>query len=152
MLLGASTFALPPSRIYIAPHGPKPTVSDPSVVLAAESSLRHLWAYTRSISELGATMFARYPRYEPLSGSSSTQPVIDANTMALSEMPKISAPSDEWAMNARLRIVMEDPRQLLSGCMADYAVEQLVQVGNEPGLVVVPGLDGVDYKGGFAAV
>jgi len=41
-------------------------------------------------------------------------------------------------MTTRLRLVIEDPRQLLSGCVTDYAVEQLRLNGNDPASVVVP--------------
>ena len=60
-------------------------------------------------------------------------------------MPTIHHPGDLRAMVTRLRVVLEDPRQLLSGCVADYAVEQLVAGGNDPARVTVPGLDGVAY-------
>ncbi|MNL79722.1 hypothetical protein D3C87_2063870 [compost metagenome] len=42
-------------------------------------------------------------------------------------------------------MVLEDPRQLLSGCVTDYAVEQLQANGNDPARVTVPGLDRMDY-------
>lgn len=41
---------------------------------------------------------------------------------------------------------MEDPRQLLSGAVTDYASQQLVANDNKPGAVTVPGLDGEDYS------
>jgi hypothetical protein len=41
--------------------------------------------------------------------------------------------------------VLEDPRQLLSSCVTDFAVAQLVQHGNDPTNVTVPGLDNIDY-------
>jgi hypothetical protein len=52
-------------------------------------------------------------------------------------------------MTTRLRLVMEDPRQLLSGCVTDYAVEQLRLNGNDPAKVVVPGLDLYAYPTGL---
>jgi hypothetical protein len=51
-------------------------------------------------------------------------------------------------MTTRLRLVIEDPRQLLSGCVTDYAVEQLRLNGNHPATVVVPGLDRYAYPTG----
>ena len=50
------------------------------------------------------------------------------------------------AMVTRLRLVQEDPRQLLSGCVTDHATEQLRLNGNDPLAVVVSGLDGVVYR------
>jgi hypothetical protein len=40
---------------------------------------------------------------------------------------------------------MEDPRQLLSGAVTDYASSQLVRSANDPSAVTVPGLDGEPY-------
>ena len=42
-------------------------------------------------------------------------------------------------------MVLEDPRQLLSGAVTDYASQQLVDNDNDPRRVVVPGLDGEPY-------
>ena len=61
-------------------------------------------------------------------------------------MPRFPGSVDWLAMTTRLRLVMEDPRQLLSGCVTDYAVQQLVQHGNDCSKVIVPGLDGEDYQ------
>jgi hypothetical protein len=60
-------------------------------------------------------------------------------------MPAIESPNDWRALTTRLRVVLEDPRQLLSGCVTDYAVKQLTEQNNDPARVVVPGLDGVAY-------
>jgi hypothetical protein len=40
---------------------------------------------------------------------------------------------------------MEDPRQLLAGCVVDYAIDLLQRSGNDPAKVVVPGLDATNY-------
>ena len=48
-------------------------------------------------------------------------------------------------MVTRLRVVLEDPRQLLSGAVTDYASQQLVDHDNRPQDVVVPGLDHEPY-------
>ncbi len=60
-------------------------------------------------------------------------------------MPAIASPDDWRALNTRLRVVLEHPRQLLSGCVTDYAVEQLQAHGNDPARVTVPGLDAMTY-------
>ena len=149
MILAASDHALPLDRLYIAPHGPTFVVSDPDnlePIRAVEGELRALWSYTRAISDLSPTMFDGYPRYAP---GAYTPPVVTAETSALSEMPAIAGPQDMRAMVTRLRMVQEDPRQLLSGCVADYAAEQLRRNGNDPRLAVVPGLDGVVYPTGM---
>jgi hypothetical protein len=46
-------------------------------------------------------------------------------------------------------MVLEDPRQLLSGAVTDFAVDQLVANDNDPARVIVPGLTGVDYPTGL---
>jgi hypothetical protein len=60
-------------------------------------------------------------------------------------MPRITSPTDWLAMTTRLRVVLEDPRQLLSGAVTDYAADLLIAAGNEPRAVNVPGLDGESY-------
>ena len=145
MILAASDGRLPLERLYIAPHAPTFRIADPedlSAAVAAEPGLRRLWAYTRAIGGLGETMFAGCPRYAP---GAYQAPEVTAETTVLSEMPRIEGPDDWRAMVTRMRLVLEDPRQLLSGCVVDYAAAQLRETGNDVASVVVPGLDGVDY-------
>ena len=92
-------------------------------------------------------MFDGYPRYAP---GLYEQPVIDDETHELSEMPRILGPNDLRTMTTRLRLVMEDPRQLLSGSVTDYAASQLRETNNNPAAVVVPGLDGYAYPMGLS--
>lgn len=149
MILGASNQKLPLERMYIAPHAQSFTVKDPDDLEAVrdfEEPLRSIWLYTRAISTLAPTMFEGYPRYAP---GSYEPPVIGKDTRELSEMPRILGPDDMLTMTTRLRIVIEDPRQLLSGCVTDYAVEQLRLNGNNPASVVVPGLDRYAYPTGL---
>ena len=149
IILAASNHKLPADRLYIAPHGLalgllKPDDLEP--VRAAEGELRVLWSYTRAIAELSPTMFEGYPRYAP---SVYSPPPLTETTTELAEMPAIKGADDMRAMVTRLRLVQEDPRQLLSGCVTDYAAEQLRLNGNDPLAVVVPGLDGVAYRSSF---
>lgn len=149
MILGASNQKLSLERMYIAPHAQSFTVKDPDdvdAVRAFEEPLRSMWCYTRAISNLAPTMFEGYPRYAP---GSYEPPVIGKDTRELSEMPRILGPDDMLTMTTRLRLVVEDPRQLLSGCVTDYAVEQLRLNGNHPATVVVPGLDRYAYPTGL---
>jgi len=149
LILGASNRKLPLERMYIAPHAKSFTVKDPDdldAVRAVEEPLRSLWLYTRAISNLAPTMFEGYPRYAP---GSYEPPVIGKETREISEMPRILGPDDMLTMTTRLRLVIEDPRQLLSGCVTDYAVEQLRLNGNNPATVVVPGLDRYVYPTGL---
>ncbi|WP_077001369.1 DUF5624 domain-containing protein [Variovorax sp. KK3] len=146
MILGASRHALSLDRLFVAPHAGSElqagAVPDMATLRAFEKPMRQLWAHTRTVSELGALMYEGYPRYEP---ASTTRPVLDAGTRTVAEMPAIGGPDDWRALNTRLRVVLEDPRQLLSGCVTDYAVDQLQAHGNDPARVQVPGLDAVDY-------
>lgn len=145
MILGASRQRLPLERLYIAPHGPSFTITstgDVSTARAAEKPLRELWAYTRAVSELGATMFAGYPAYQP---GAQTLPEIGRETLAVSELPQVKNTDDWRALVTRLRVAVEDPRQLLSGAVTDLVVAQLIACGNDPRLVHVPGLDGEHY-------
>jgi hypothetical protein len=87
-------------------------------------------------------MFDAYPRFRPrpsLNGS------IGPDTSWVHEKPAVQGPDDWFALTTRLRVVMEDPRQLLSGAVTDYASRQLVENANEPLAVTVPGLDGEPY-------
>jgi hypothetical protein len=145
MILASSRYRLSLDRLYIAPHGPSFKVSElagPEAVRAFEEPLRQIWAHTRTVSELGPLMYDGYPRFE---AGTTTRPTIDAGTLTVGEMPAVSGPDDWLALNTRLRVVLEDPRQLLSGCVVDYAVDQLRANDNEPSRVVVPGLDNVTY-------
>jgi len=149
MIWQASNLQLPLERMYIAPHAPSFVLGDPvnlDAVRVQEEQYRFLWCYTRAISQLGPTMFAGYPRYAP---EAYAQPVIDDATIELSDMPRILGPDDMRTMVTRLRLVMEDPRQLLSGSVTDYAAEQLRKTANNPAAVVVPGLDGYAYPTGL---
>jgi hypothetical protein len=149
IILGAANRKLPLERMYIAPHARSFTVKDPDdldAIRAFEEPLRSVWLYTRAISDLAPTMFEGYPRYAP---GSYEPPVIGKDTRELAEMPRILGPDDMLTMTTRLRLVIEDPRQLLSGCVTDYAVEQLRLNGNDPVRVVVPGLDRYAYPTGL---
>ncbi|MET8826959.1 DUF5624 domain-containing protein [Streptomyces sp. NPDC004610] len=152
MLLGASRYELPLERLYMAPHAPTfatPTDGDLTEVAALEEPLRRVWSNTRATVELGELMFTGHPRFSP--GGAASAPDLTAATglTEVGEMPAIHGPDDWRSLVTRLRVVLEDPRQLLSGCVTDYAVGQLVAAGNHTAKVVVPGLDGVHYPTGL---
>jgi hypothetical protein len=141
----ASRDRLPLERLLIAPHAPVFPMFDGTnidAVAALEDSYRRLWSSLQAMSELGARMFHAYPRFRPrptLNGS------IGPGTVWVHEKPGVDGPDDWFALTTRLRVVMEDPRQLLSGAVTDYASRQLVEHGNEPLRITVPGLDGEPY-------
>jgi hypothetical protein len=92
-------------------------------------------------------MYEGYPRFAPGRGG---RPVLQPDTTEVSEMPAIGGPDDWHALNTRMRVILEDPRQLLAGCVTDYAADQLQGNGNDPLKAVVPGLDGTDYPAYFS--
>jgi len=146
MLRGASEYRLPLERMYIAPHAPTfatPEDGDLSEVVKLEEPLRQLWCGLHAIQQLGETMFPGYPRFS--AGRVAAPDVSDPAVTEVSEMPLIRDADDFRAMVTRLRVVLEDPRQLLSSCVTDFAVAQLVQNDNDPTKVTVPGLDNIDY-------
>ncbi|HEX4721360.1 MAG TPA: DUF5624 domain-containing protein [Pseudonocardiaceae bacterium] len=150
MILGASGRRLPLERMYLAPHAPTfatPVDGDLSEMIALEPRLREIWYGTRATAELGAIMFDGYPRYAP--AAVSFPDIDDAGITEITEMPVIHSADDMRAMVTRLRVVLEDPRQLLSGCVADFAAASLAATGNDPTRVVVPGLTGVHYPTGL---
>jgi hypothetical protein len=145
IILSASRGALPLDRLLIAPHAPvfdTPQNGDLGQVVALEPALRGLWAGTHAVMELGAEMFAGYPSFSPDQGGTIQ---VDAATNSVGDMPAVESVDDWFAMITRLRVVMEDPRQLLSGAVSDVAAAQLATNGNDPGSVIVPGLDGEPY-------
>jgi len=99
------------------PHAPvfaTPQHGDLSEVKALEPTFRAIWNNIRATQELGPLMFDGYPRYVP-GGAGRPRPAPRAYRN--SDMPKIHSADDMLAMVTRLRVVLEDPRQLLSGCV-----------------------------------
>jgi pimeloyl-ACP methyl ester carboxylesterase len=146
MMLQSSNLELPVERLYIAPHAAAPIIresADVRTLRQYEHGFRSLWNALYGMGQLGETMFSGYPAYKP---EQNNKPAINTSTTVVSELPKISTPDDWFSMNTRMRVVLEDARQLLSGCVTDYAAEQLRIVGSDLSKVVVPGLDGVDYS------
>ena len=132
-------------RLFIAPHAPVfPAFdgTDVSTVAALEDEYRRLWASLRATSDLGGRMFEGYPRFAVRPPEHIT---VGAGSVSVHEKPAVASPDDWFALTTRLRVVMEDPRQLLSGAVTDYASRQLIQTGNDPSAVTVPGLDGEPY-------
>jgi len=141
----ASRGRLPEEHLLIAPHAPVFPMydgTDTTVVAALEADYRRLWAGIRETCAMGEQMFAGFARFAP---SRPASRVIAPGTETVSEMPAVAGPADWFAMTSRLRLVLEDPRQLLSGAITDYAAQELVDHGNDPIKVTVPGLDGETY-------
>ena len=60
-------------------------------------------------------------------------------------MPVVRSPDDMRAPVTRLRVGLEDPRQLLSGADVDVAIAALAAAGWDPARGVVPGLTSAYY-------
>jgi hypothetical protein len=138
---------LGPERVFIAPHAPvfppyDPAERDTAAAAAMEDGYRRLWAGLRATSDLAGGMFEGYPRF---AAPSAQQPAIGPGTASVPAKPALKGPGDWFALVTRLRVVMEDPTQLLSGAVTDYASSELVAHGNDPAAVTVPGLDGEPY-------
>jgi len=138
---------LAPERVFIAPHAPvfppyDPAAHDGSGAQALEAGYRRLWAGLRATSQLAGGMFEGYPRF---AARSAEPPTIGPGTASVTAKPALKGPGDWFALVTRLRVVMEDPAQLLSGAVTDYASSELVAHGNDPSAVTVPGLDGEPY-------
>jgi hypothetical protein len=135
---------LPRQHLLIAPHAPVFPVfrGDPTEVAALEQDYRVLWSSLIAMAELGQVMFTGYPHFVP--ASRAEEPVAQGTT-SVDGMPPVSSPSDWFALTTRLRVVLEDPRQLLSGAVTDYAARELVRHDNDPARITVPGLDGEPY-------
>jgi hypothetical protein len=150
MILGASGGRLALDRMYLAPNAPTfQTPADGSLneVIELEGRLREIWCHTRATAELGALMYEGYPRF--VQERVAAPDVTDHGVTEVTEMPVIHSAADMRAMVTRMRVLLEDPRQLLSGCVTDFAVASLASVDNDPTRVVVPGLTGVHYPTGL---
>jgi Domain of unknown function (DUF5624) len=134
-------------RMFIAPHAPvfepfAPESGDTSAAARLETGYRRLWAMLHATCELGGQMFEGHPRFV---APSAEQDAITPGVTSVQAKPAVTGPDDWLALVTRLRVVMEDPRQLLSGAVTDYASSELVRHDNDPAAVTVPGLDGEPY-------
>jgi hypothetical protein len=117
-------------------------LTDPIKVEATELEYRRIWQNLRANVELGRLMFEKYPAYQPKPRVAS---VVGPDTKTVDQLPAISSPDDRRTVMTRLRVVMEDPTQLVSNAAADYVIDQLCANGNQPGKVAIPGFTNVVY-------
>jgi hypothetical protein len=142
----ASEQRLPPERVYIAPHAPSLVLADlenEDQLRNLNSAFREIWNNTRSSVELARSMFAGFPAFEPAATPAPTIPV--SGRQIVHEMPALRSPDDRFTAITRLRVVMEDPGQLLANSVAPYIIDQLCANGNRPADVVIPGFTNVTY-------
>lgn len=145
VIFSTSRGRLPIGHLVIAPHAPVFAMFDGTniaEVAALEPEYRLLWSRTIATCDLGELMFSGYPRFEP---EPPNRRPLSPGASSVEEMPAIASPSDWLAMTTRLRVVLEDPRQLLSGAVTDYASRLLIDAGNDPRAIKVPGLDAEPY-------
>jgi hypothetical protein len=142
----ASGQQLSAERLYIAPHAPSLVLADiqhEEQLRKLSAEFREIWNNTRASVEMARAMFEGFPSFEM---AMRTPPSIPLNaTSVLHEMPSLRSPDDRFTAIARLRVVMEDPGQLLANSVASYVVDQLCACDNRPGEVVIPGFTNVNY-------
>jgi hypothetical protein len=73
--------------------------------------------------------------------------VIDRTTEWVSELPAVASAQDMFALVSRLRFVLEDPRQLISNCVADFVIDRLCEHDGRPERVEIPGFSEAAYPG-----
>jgi hypothetical protein len=118
-------------------------LNDDDKRMALEQTYRQIWSGTRISVEVGREMFAGYPAFRP--DLSRGAAAIDEHTRWVSEQPAVTSADDRRAFITRMRLVMEDPAQLVSNAPAHYIIDQLCAHGNDPGAVIIPGFTNVPY-------
>jgi hypothetical protein len=136
------------SRLYIAPLAPPIDVAaaaDPARAAGLESQFRSLWFNLRVGVEMASKLFGddpvdRRPEIAPTSHSDSE-----------ASAAPVRHPGRP-ALMAQLRLVLEDPAQLLSNVAARYVLDQLAANDNDPARVFIAGFSDVDYLAARAVV
>jgi hypothetical protein len=145
IFLMASRGRLPDQQVFMVPHAPTfepPEGGDLSAVIALEDPLRWMLARVVAGVELAPLMYPGYPEFLP---PPHVGPDIEPDDRTVTEMPRIKSPDDWDTMFIRMRLSLEDPRQLQASGVTDYMAEQLIQHDNDPSRIIIPGLDGVEY-------
>jgi hypothetical protein len=145
LLWRASGKSLPPERLLIAAHLPGLEVdelSNKEMVEKLEAVYRGYWCKTRVTADIGAKMFEGFPAFVP---NIDAAPIITSATKTLAEMPRLRDPDDRLTAISRLRLVMEDPRQLLSNSVAEFIIDELCVQDMDPSRVRIPGFTNVDF-------
>jgi hypothetical protein len=146
LLWKTSDERLLPERVYIAPHAPSFVLADMhdgKQLRKLNAEFRQIWNSTRATVELARSMFEGFPAFE---ATVRPAPTVDAaGNMIVHEMPPLRSPDDRFTAITRLRLVMEDPGQLLANSVASYIIDQLSEHGNQPAEVFIPGFTNVAY-------
>ena len=144
-MLRASREQLTPDRLLIAPHLPGldlEMLKSGLDLTALEARYRGYWCKTRVTAEIGARMFEGFPGFVP---SIDPAPILTDTTESLSEMPRLRDPEDRETAITRMRLVMEDPRQLLSNTVSEFIIDELCAQDLDPGAVRIPGFTSRDF-------
>jgi Domain of unknown function (DUF5624) len=145
IFLMASRGRLPDEQVFMVPHAPAfppPEGEDLGEVIALEEPLRWMLARVIAGIELAPLMYPGYPRFVP---PPMVGPDPEPGAETITEMPRIKSPDDWQTMLTRMRLSLEDARQLQASGVTDYMAEQLIAHGNDPSKIVIPGLDGEEY-------
>lgn len=146
LLWKASREQLAPERVYIAPHAPSLVLSDlqnEAQLQKLSTEFREIWCNTRASVDLAGRMFDGYPAYD--ASAVAAPPALEDRSFSVNEMPRLRSPNDRFTAVARLRRVMEDPRQLLANSVASYIADELCSHDNDPTKVFIPGFSDVCY-------
>jgi hypothetical protein len=146
LLWRASNERLVAERVLIAPFAPSFVADEIAGVQDAtglEARYRLLWNRTRASTDLAREMFAGYPAYR---SGVPVAPTVDEHTTTVDGMPALRSLGDRHGLITRLRIVMEDPGQMVSNAAAHYVIDQLIAAGNDSAGVFIPGFTNLDYR------
>jgi hypothetical protein len=146
LLWKASGERLCAERVYIAPHAPSLVLADienEEQLRKLSAEFREIWNNTRASVEMARSMFEGFPAFAMAKHSPPATPLTPGSTV--NEMPPLRSPDDRFTAITRLRVVMEDPGQLLANSVASYVIDQLCACGNRPGDVFIPGFSNVIY-------
>ena len=128
----------PPQNMLIAPHVQGLTldmIRSGADLKGIEARYREQWTRTRVTAEIGGKMFDGFPGFVP---DVRPSPILTTGTTTISEMPRLRHPEDRQTAITRLRLVMEDPRQLLSNAVSEFIIDELCDNGLDPAAVTIP--------------
>ena len=128
----------PPQNMLIAPHVQGLTldmIRSGADLKGIEERYREQWTRTRVTAEIGGKMFDGFAGFVP---DVRPSPILTTGTTTISDMPRLRHPGDRETAITRLRLVMEDPRQLLSNAVSEFIIDELCDNGLNPAAVTIP--------------
>ncbi len=146
LLWRSSGERLVPEHVLVAPFAPSfqlDDVPDAAHMESLERAYRALWSRTRAGVEIGREMFAGYPAFRT---GVPVAPTVDDGMVSVDALPALHSVHDRRGLITRMRVVMEDPGQLISNAAAHYVIDELIAAGNRPADVFIPGFTDVTYR------